>query len=53
MTPAELALALDDDLETPRPPHGGDSMQPHEVEAYARAWRAMTPRDRLERARRG
>jgi hypothetical protein len=51
LTPSELALALDDDLETRRAPHGGGAMSPAELEAYARAWRAMTPAERLARAR--
>ena len=51
MTPAELALALDDDIEKTRPPHGGADMSVAEVEAYAKAWRSLTPRQRLERAK--
>ena len=51
MTTAEIALALDAEDESPRAPHGGQIMDAAELEEYARKWRAMTPRQRLERAR--
>lgn len=52
LTPAELLLALDaDDGKTQRVPMGGANMSAGEIEAYARAWRAMTPRQRLSRTR--
>lgn len=48
MTIPEILLALDGDLETPRPPAGSEPV----TADYGDRWRAMTPQDRLERARR-
>lgn len=53
LTPSELLLALDKPDPEKHVPHGGRNMSAAEIEEYARAWRAMTPKQRLERARRG
>lgn len=52
-TPAEMAFYLDDDLTKVRPPEGCVQMTPEEREAYLRRLRSMTPRERLEAAKRG
>ena len=51
LTEVELALCLDDDLEKRRATDGGQALQAVDVVAYARAWRAQTLKQRIERAR--
>lgn len=51
LTEVELALCLDDDLEKRRATDGGQAMQAADVVAYARAWRAQTLKQRIQRAR--
>lgn len=53
MTPAELSLCLDDNIEEERPPMGGAAMSAVEIEEYARRWRALTPQERLTKIREG
>ena len=50
---AEIALALDSDFEKPRPPSGFPVMGAGQAQAYARWWRSLTPRQRLDAIRRG
>ena len=51
LTEVELALCLDDDLEKRRATDGGQQIQATDAVAYARAWRAQTLRQRVNRAR--
>ena len=51
LTLAELALALDDDLEQRRPPHGGASLSGPDVAAHVAWLRSATVRQRIARLR--
>jgi hypothetical protein len=54
LTPAELSRCLDEPpLDgKPRAPKGATALAPWDVQEYARQWRSMTLKDRLEQARR-
>lgn len=47
MTIPEVLLALDGDLDRPRPPEGSMPVTPE----YVRWWRSLSVRERFERAR--
>lgn len=51
LTEVELALCLDDDLESKRPTDGSQAMSGEDVIEYARRWRRQSLAQRLKRAR--
>lgn len=51
LTVPELALALDQDIDSRRTPSGGAPKSHEEVLAYAAWWRGLTPRERIEQHR--
>lgn len=53
MTLPEILLALDDGDQPHRPPAGSVPLAAHNREEYARWWRGLSPRQRLEVARDG
>jgi hypothetical protein len=52
MTMGELEMALDDDTEKARGPEGVRPMSALEMAAFAERRRSMTPRQKLDQARR-
>lgn len=51
MTMMEIVLALDDDIEKPRVPGGGEKQSREEILQWAETYRNMTPQERLQWAR--
>ena len=53
LTLAEVAVLLDQDLESDQPPAGATDLLQHPggTDSYIRWWRSLTPAQRLERAR--
>lgn len=54
LTPAEIDLALDGDLDSPRPPPGSTDPSEHSggMEGYAAWWRGLSRAEKIEYARR-
>lgn len=53
MTIPEVMLAVDDDVDNPRPPGGGMPMSPKQIKEHALALRDMTLRQRIEATQEG
>lgn len=53
LTETEIAMYMDHDLESHRPPTGGQSLSPGEVSSYQEEWRRQTLQQRLKRFKEG